>query len=222
MVANTDSLHFLSYQWQRNGQILPASIQSTFDATSVGTYRVLVRDTVCAVSSLSPIVEIKPAVEATVTPEVTGPIYAPQKARLKANEGAGLTYQWVKDGVEITGETSSIYEAGESGTYAVRVTKDGCRTTSQAVEITILQPLSVEPTLTVLVNVYPNPTNGRFQLTLPPQGQNAVVELLDAMGRVLLLDGRKEYYQTEAAPGSYWIRIKVGSEEIKKRLIIIH
>ncbi|AXE17280.1 hypothetical protein DR864_05800 [Runella rosea] len=222
LIANTDSLHFLSYQWQRNGQILPAAVQSTFDATAPGTYRVLVRDTVCAVSSLSPVVEIKPAVEATVTPEVTGPIYAPLKARLKANEGTGLTYQWLKDGIEITGETNSVYEAGESGNYAVRVTKDGCRNTSQALGITILQPLGVEPTLTELVNVYPNPTNGRFQLTLPPQGQNTLVEMLDATGRSLPLQVRAGYYEAEATPGLYWIRVKVGREEIKKRLIIIH
>jgi hypothetical protein len=222
LITNPDSLHFLSYQWQRNGQILSAAVQSTFDATATGTYRVLVRDTVCGVSSLSPVVEIKPAVEATVTPETTGPIYAPQKAKLKANEGAGLTYQWLKDGIEIIGETNAVYEAGESGNYAVRVTKDGCRNTSQTLGITILQPLSVEPTLTNLVNVYPNPTNGRFQLTLPPQSQQPVVEMLDATGRSWPLQGRAGYYQAEATPGLYWIRVKVGNEEIKKRLIIIH
>lgn len=222
LVANPDSLHFLSYQWQRNGQALLAAAQSSFDATATGTYRVLVQDTVCAVSSLSPIVEIKPAIEATVTPEVTGPIYAPQKALLKANEGLGLTYQWLKEAIEIAGETRSMYEAGESGNYAVRVTKDGCHNTSQALGITILQPLSVEPTLTNLVNVYPNPTNGRFQLALPPQSQQPLVEMLDATGRSLLLHSRGGYYEAEAAPGFYWIRVKVGGEEIKKRLIIIH
>jgi peptidoglycan/xylan/chitin deacetylase (PgdA/CDA1 family) len=56
---------------------------------------------------------------------------------LSANSGSGISYQWMKDGLNISGATSSIYVASAGGTYRVRETNSaGCSSTSNGISIT--------------------------------------------------------------------------------------
>ncbi len=56
---------------------------------------------------------------------------------------AGLTFQWQKNGVNISNATSGTYTVSTSGTYAVIVTNaSGCSTISNYVEVTISAPPS--------------------------------------------------------------------------------
>lgn len=223
LTVNTPNAGLL-YQWYRNGQSLGIAFQPSLIVTEAGRYQLFVKDSVCKVGALSAevTVNVRPLPEATVTPEVNGAVYAPFKAKLKANEGVGLTYQWFKEGMEMAGETGSVYEAGESGSYSVRVSREGCSRTSSALGISILQPLGTEPNAAIEVYLYPNPNRGSFELKLPSDWQNAEVELVDIMGRKLPLVRTERYYQTTTASGLYWVWIKSGGREIKKRLIILH
>jgi glucose/arabinose dehydrogenase len=55
---------------------------------------------------------------------------------LKAHFGKGLTYQWQKNGSDITGATSSVFTAKSGGNYTVKVTKSaGCVSTSAPVTV---------------------------------------------------------------------------------------
>ncbi len=56
---------------------------------------------------------------------------------LTANSGAGLTYQWKKDGNNIAGATSITYNATTSGSYAAVVTGSGVSATSNAISVTV-------------------------------------------------------------------------------------
>jgi len=56
---------------------------------------------------------------------------------LSANTGSGISYQWIKDGVNISGATISTYAASAAGTYAVKETISGsCSATSNGISIT--------------------------------------------------------------------------------------
>ena len=55
---------------------------------------------------------------------------------LRTSAGAGYTYQWLKDGVNIAGATQRTYLATVVGVYAVRVSQGGCSKVSQGVTIT--------------------------------------------------------------------------------------
>ena len=58
---------------------------------------------------------------------------------LNANTGTGLTYKWLKDLVEISGATSSVYVATQAGSYRVIVTNaTPCSDTSSSSVVTIL------------------------------------------------------------------------------------
>lgn len=65
-----------------------------------------------------------------------------QLATLNANTGAGLSYQWYRDSVAIASADSFRYLAGDSGSYVVEVTLNGCSKLSVSREITV-NPLPV-------------------------------------------------------------------------------
>jgi peptidoglycan/xylan/chitin deacetylase (PgdA/CDA1 family) len=56
---------------------------------------------------------------------------------LNANTGTGLTYQWIKDGANISGATASAYTASLAGIYSVKETNSAsCASTSAGLTIT--------------------------------------------------------------------------------------
>ena len=52
-----------------------------------------------------------------------------------AATGTGLTYQWQKDGVDISGAIANQYSASTQGQYRVRVTNNGCSAVSSAIPL---------------------------------------------------------------------------------------
>lgn len=56
---------------------------------------------------------------------------------LAANTGSGLTYQWKKNGTNISGATLSSYTATTTGTYTVAVTNTCSTVTSSGVSVTV-------------------------------------------------------------------------------------
>ncbi len=76
---------------------------------------------------------------------------------LTANTGTNYTYQWLKDGVAISGAISSIYKASLAGSYAVIVSENGlCGATSSPVVANIFLPLA--PKIEFIGNVLSIPT----------------------------------------------------------------
>ncbi|MBB6005505.1 hypothetical protein [Arcicella rosea] len=54
--------------------------------------------------------------------------------------GSGYTYQWKKDGINISGATLKDFTATSSGTYTLSVTKSGCTKISSAKSVIITTP----------------------------------------------------------------------------------
>jgi hypothetical protein len=73
---------------------------------------------------------------ATIANPATTTLCNGSSIQLNANTGAGLTYQWFKDGILIAGATSSAYSVNTHGLYFVKVTNaGGCFDFSQVVSI---------------------------------------------------------------------------------------
>ncbi len=213
----------LSYQWLRNGQALGGTFQNSLKVTDGGSYQLAALDPVCNATALSNeiVVKVRPLPEAIVTPEISGAVYAPSKAKLRANEGAGLIYQWLKEGVELAGATSVVYEAAESGNYAVRVSREGCSQLSQTVGITILQPLGVETVEAEEFQVFPNPNRGDFELRLPKDWETADIQLVDVLGRVFPINRIGMQVRVKVPSGFYWLWAKLAEKELSKRVVIV-
>ncbi|MDP1745844.1 MAG: T9SS type A sorting domain-containing protein, partial [Bacteroidota bacterium] len=115
------------------------------------------------------------------------------KVILYASTCSGYRYQWKKDGVNISGATSSTYTASVSGKYQVRVAKNGVKDWSALLAVTVnnckesdinagKEPLtdsakdsSIISSVTNYemgtennfeINIFPNPTNGNYFIEL--------------------------------------------------------
>lgn len=78
------------------------------------------------------------AATAIITPSGPTTICKGVNLTLSANTGAGYTYQWVRNGGNITGATSSSYNITKSGGYQVKVTvPGGCQATSATTNCTV-------------------------------------------------------------------------------------
>jgi hypothetical protein len=63
---------------------------------------------------------------------------------LNANVATGNTYQWVKDGKNITGATQPTYNATAAGSYVVKVTNTGFTVTSDPTVVTVIFDLPAD------------------------------------------------------------------------------
>jgi hypothetical protein len=97
----------------------------------------------------SPKVSITPVDKVSICQDLT--------KDLTATLGNNLSYQWLKDGVAISGATASVYKASLAGTYTVTATENGlCSVTSSPVVANIFIPLS--PKIEFVGNVLSIPT----------------------------------------------------------------
>ncbi len=98
------------------------------------------------------------SITATITAAGPTTFCAGGSVVLNANTGAGLTYQWRKDGVALAGATTASCTVTSSGSYTVVVTSGGCSETSAATTVTAAQP----PTLACSSNA----TNSTVSVTV--------------------------------------------------------
>ena len=102
-VAACDSLKLhataasnVTYQWQKNGVNITGATDSVFTATTNGNYRVYV----VASAGCSDTATLPANVTISTTPVavITGPSVGCDSVTLSANTGAGITYQWMRNG----------------------------------------------------------------------------------------------------------------------------
>jgi hypothetical protein len=126
-----------SYTWTWMPGNLTGNVQTVTPASTT-IYTVTALGANGCTSKASDTVIVIPSV-ATATP--TGPTTFCQgdSVVINANTGAGLTYQWKKDGVDIQGATGSSYSANASGDYTVLVNSISvpCPATSLPVTVTV-------------------------------------------------------------------------------------
>jgi gliding motility-associated-like protein len=123
-----------SYQWEKDGTIIPGATNATLDVTEAGNYTATAILGVCSesddvnvffqdapdVSFSSPDYVACDGSTITLTPSIS-------------NSAGNETYQWQKDNVDIAGATNSTLDVTEAGVYTVLVTNDlGCIGTASA------------------------------------------------------------------------------------------
>jgi hypothetical protein len=214
----------LTYQWQKDGKDIPIFKDVVHDVEESGNYTVTVKDEVCQNQTTSnPIkVTIKPLPEAIISTDIKGVVYEPFTAKMSANTGTGLSYQWLKDDAIIPSETTVNYEAKKSGKYNVSVSKDGCTKLSDALTISILIPLANQEEVgEEVVQIYPNPNKGEFKIILPKSLKSADIQLFDSYGRERMLTYKGEQAQAEGLViGAYFLRVSKDGKTVTSKLII--
>jgi hypothetical protein len=146
--------------------------------------------------------------------------------------GVTVSYQWKRNGTNITGATQSSYVVASSrpGTYTVEV-RSACSTvTSQGAVVGCTNPrLAAEVLAEPRLEVAPNPVNGR-EIQCRVEGMdNPEFSLTSAAGRGLALAvkvGREpgEFVLTprqRLAAGTYIVQASEGSRRVSQRVVVV-
>ena len=141
---------------------------------------------------------------------------------ISANE-TGASYQWIdcnNGNAPIAGETNQTYAATVNGDYACEVTKNSCTKTTQCVRI---GSLGFE-NATTLFNIYPNPSNGLFNIELNEVVENTVVKISNVAGQVIYTGSINQTKNTislsDVEAGIYYIQIANKNGSTIKSLVI--
>ena len=132
--------------------------------------------------------------------------------------------QWMIDGTAIDGATNKTFSPEETGSFTVSVTVDGC-------DPIMSEPLvvtSLEDQLNSMVNVYPNPTLNKLQVTLNSEsiknaGSVSLVNLTGhriAVASFKAIDGqlRADFNTSGLAKGIYLIVVQTTEGTITKKV----
>ncbi len=121
----------LTYQWRRNGQNIPGATQATYQfvatLSDAGIYDVVVSNACGSVTSDTVRVTVKERPRITQQPPASLTVCVGQSVTLRVTAtGAGLRYQWRRNGTPIPGATQSSYtiaavQPADSGIYDVVV-----------------------------------------------------------------------------------------------------
>jgi hypothetical protein len=149
-------------------------------------------------------------------------------------------YQWYRDGVSLPGETNQFYYPGDETTYdsidagvpySVEVMTDDLKCSAMSSEYIFYPPdKSVEFESVDIFQVYPNPSNGQFVLSLKEkpdlfQNEACSFKVLDFNGKILfereVLDDRFDVNLNNLEKGIYIAELTLPDmyKQVKKIII---
>ncbi len=119
----------------------PYTINVSPTITTTYTLYSYVHDAYCyGTFSGSAVVTVQSSATATITPAGSTTFCSGGVVVLYANTGTGLSYQWKRDGINITGATGSSLAASTAGSYTVVVT-NACSSATSAATVVTVNPL---------------------------------------------------------------------------------
>jgi hypothetical protein len=131
----------LTYKWKKNGVIINGATDSSYIAKASGSYTVVVTNSSsCSATSMAVLVTVNPRPVATATANGPTSFCWGNSVVVKGNSGTGLTYQWNKNGLPISGETDSVITVNASGSYTFKTTLGTCSTLSSPVVVNVTTP----------------------------------------------------------------------------------
>jgi pectate lyase/pectin methylesterase-like acyl-CoA thioesterase len=184
----------LSYQWRKDDVVIVSATDATYAIASAGeadagSYTVNVTNVAGSVTSAPAVLTVitPPSI---VTPPVSQAVNAGATALFSVVAGGTLplTYQWLKNGVDILGATADALtldnvRAADAAAYSVAVSNAGGSVTSPAATLTV-----IDPTLAV-TSLFPSngashlPIDAPLKLTFgaaPALGTSGLIRIRDA------------------------------------------
>lgn len=117
-----------SVVWYRNNVALSSSTALTYTVTSTGYYKYKILSSCSDGFSDSVLVTVGTSPDLTINPSTNTQICSNTTIPISVSYQAGLTYQWLKNGVSIPGATSNVYTTGAIGTYSCIISGSSCGT----------------------------------------------------------------------------------------------
>lgn len=213
-------------QWKKNGVAIAGATSPSYTAKTTGSYSVTVSNTCGSSFTTNSIqVTVNPLPGAIITPGDTVFICSGDSIKLLTNSNMSLTYQWRKNGVDISGATAKKYFAKSTGNYKVTVTKTptGCKKLSEATRVVVnCREGFIDQNASL--TIYPSPSNNEFNLMIPDiNSGNYKAVLYDSKGvqlKHIPVDGGKAIFGSDLQGGFYFIAVyKDGKIAARKKII---
>jgi hypothetical protein len=119
----------------------------------------------------------------------------------------GVDYQWLDCGNSlepIEGATEAQFSVPTIGSYALRVSQDGCSATSSCVEITVVGKERVQAEKGI--TIYPNPSHDRITISTEKPVEISIYNALGGLIDRFELNGSRELYIGDLANGVYFLQ----------------
>lgn len=135
LTAQPSGVDYL-YQWFQNGVPIQGVSSATLPIVQPGAYRVRIStvsgcfDTSAAVS---PLFSAQPNV--SISPTDTLSVCEGSFVTINSQADSGVTYQWILNGLDLLGQNGNSLTVSQAGSYALRVTKNGCSRSSNVLVI---------------------------------------------------------------------------------------
>lgn len=227
----------LAYQWYKGNSLLAGETNNSYTTNKGGNFQVkAISAGDCAAFSATTVIQRfgKPA--AGITPLGNLNICETGSVDLKANEGVGFLYQWLKGSSLIEGATGMVYTATAKGSYKVSVSSEvGCSKSSSAVKVTSVcrEGQQLAALTGGEMNIYPNPADNHLVIELSLDATivntEAIIELVDLLGRTLqqakvpVSEGQVQYdlvIADKVMAGTYFIKASVNNQLFVKTIVV--
>ena len=137
-----------NYQWFFNDSAITNATNASYLPTALGSYTVEITDSASGCSKVS-----EPTVLAsTFAMNPSGTNDFCQEQVLTVPLGSSNTYQWQKDGNDISGANSNTFTASESGIYTCVITNGSCNYTTTATNLNLTSPIPTGDINQVFIN----------------------------------------------------------------------
>ena len=130
--------NFNSYQWYKDDMPIPNATGTNYVATSAGVYKAQLTQGTCNITTDFVVVKTDPS---TLTPRITSANTVNDafcnltSASLSVPFASRTSYQWQKNGLNISGAVSRSFSTTQNGTFQVIVSQGNCTGTSNPIEI---------------------------------------------------------------------------------------
>jgi gliding motility-associated-like protein len=149
ITLSTTAVAGASYVWTGPGGFSTTETVSTLSIpaatmANTGTYSLKLKVGTCVSDPGTSDVEVVNLGSFSVNSSAAGPVCQGTSVSLSTATGAGYSYQWIKNGSDLSGATSNTLSVNQSGNYSVRVSYSTCSSETAIQTVSILTtPVSI-------------------------------------------------------------------------------
>ena len=222
-----------NYQWQKDGEDISGATSDTYtinsvEANDVGDYICIAYDACGSVTSNKASLSLNLSTEITTQPVDINANVGDDVSFNTVADGTNLTYQWCFNGTNIEGEeaaTCQIVSVSEDnvGNYTVVVSGECGDITSEIAVLSVTT--SIDNLTDYGINIYPNPSEGVFNISYSKNIENVEVTIINFGGQIVYQENHNSKTNivdiSDKAQGPYLIKFKYERKSIMSRIILL-